>query len=117
MGIEYVAVIAEDHYKAFAKILVTTTLPRDYEMWLRVRDRGNLRAIRERSAVLVEIKISPEELGAYCKRMKRPDFSISTLDRCAREKGIAEGAYPLYAGRPGDAPAVGSLSPMIGPSA
>ena len=38
MGIEYVAVIAEHHYYAF-KILVTTTLPRDYEMWLRVRER------------------------------------------------------------------------------
>jgi hypothetical protein len=90
MGIEYVAVIAEDHYKAF-KILVTTTLPRDYEMWLRVRDRGNLRAITERSAILVEVEVSPEEFGAYCKRMKRPDFSIATLDRCAREKGVAQG--------------------------
>jgi hypothetical protein len=38
MGIEY---IAEDDYKAF-KILVTTTLPRDFEMWLRVRERGKL---------------------------------------------------------------------------
>ena len=93
MSIEYVAVIAEDHYKAF-KILVTTTLPRDYEMWVRVRDRGNLRAIRERAAALVEVEITPEEFGAYCKRMKRPDFSIATLDRCAREKGLAEARVP-----------------------
>ena len=51
MGIEYIAVIAEEDYKAF-KILVTTTLPGDYEMWLRVRDRGKLRAANERSAQL-----------------------------------------------------------------
>jgi hypothetical protein len=34
---EYVAVIAEDDYHAF-KILITTTLPRDFGMWLRVRE-------------------------------------------------------------------------------
>src|ERR1700730_3071452 len=28
---------------------------------------------------------------AYCKDLKRPDFSITTLDRYAREKGIAQG--------------------------
>jgi hypothetical protein len=41
MGIEYVAVIAEEDYHAF-KILVSTPLPREYEMWLRVRERGKL---------------------------------------------------------------------------
>jgi hypothetical protein len=78
MGIEYIAVIAEDDYRAF-KILVSTTLPREYEMWLRVRERGKLRAIRERGSVLVEVEVRPEELGAYCKGVKRPDFSITAL--------------------------------------
>ena len=36
MGIEYVAVIAEEDYHAF-KIIVSTPLPREYDMWLRVR--------------------------------------------------------------------------------
>jgi hypothetical protein len=95
MGIEYIAVIAEDDYHAF-KILVSTTLPREYEMWLRVRERGRLRAIQERGAVFVEVEVCPEEFGAYCKGLKRPDFSITALDRCAREKGLAESRGRLY---------------------
>jgi hypothetical protein len=90
MGIEYMAVIAEDDYKAFT-ILVTTTLPRDYDMWCRVRDRGKVRAVRERAAIITEVEVSPQEFGAYCKGLKRPDFSIAGLDRCAREKAIAQG--------------------------
>jgi hypothetical protein len=90
MGIEYIAVIAEDDYKAF-KILVITTLPRDYEMWWRVRERGKLRAVKERAAVIAEVQLSPQEFGAYCKGLKRPDFSIAALDRCAREKAVAQG--------------------------
>jgi hypothetical protein len=43
MGIEYVAVIVEEDYHAF-KILVSTPLPREYEMWLRVRRRGKLKS-------------------------------------------------------------------------
>jgi hypothetical protein len=102
MGIEYIAVIAEGDYSAF-KILVSTTLPRHYEMWLRVRDRGKLRAMTERDAVLVEVEISPEEFGAYCKGLRRPDFSITALDRCARDKGIAERRGPaLFASRMAD---------------
>jgi hypothetical protein len=98
MGIEYVAVIAEEDYHAF-KILVSTTLPREYEMWLRVRERGKLRAMLERDAVFVEVEVHPEEFGAYCKSLKRPDFSITALDRCARAKGIAEGRKPSDASR------------------
>lgn len=94
MVIEYIAVIAEDDYHAF-KILVSTPLPRDYDMWLRVRERGKLRAIRERGAVFVELEVSPEEFRAYCKGLKRRDFSITGLDRCAREKGLAEDRRPL----------------------
>ena len=90
MGIEYIAVVTEADYCAF-KILVSTPLPRGYEMWLRVRERGKHRAVRERSADIVEVEVRPEEFGAYCKGLKKPDFSISALDRCAREKGIAEG--------------------------
>jgi hypothetical protein len=98
MGIEYIAVIAEDHYRAF-QIIMTTTLPRDYEMWLRVRERGKLRAITERAAVLTEVEVSPQELGAYCKGLKRPDFSIAALDWCAREKAIARGREPAVFAR------------------
>src|ERR1700680_3380726 len=89
MAIEYVASIAEQDYWAF-KILVTTTLPHGYEMWLRVRERGKLRAVSERAADLIEVQISPEEFGAYCKGLRKSDFSIAALDRHAREKGIAQ---------------------------
>ena len=93
MDIEYIAVIAEEDYHAY-KILVSTSLPREYEMWLRVRERGKFRAIQERSAVIVDVAVRPEEFGAYCKSLKRADFSITALDRCARQKGIAEGRTP-----------------------
>jgi|SRR6516164_9760163 hypothetical protein len=89
MGIEYVAVIAEEDYHAF-KIIVSTPLPREYDMWLRVRERGKMRAIQERDAVVVEVEVRPEEFGAYCKGLRRPDFSITALDRCARAKGLGE---------------------------
>jgi hypothetical protein len=88
MGIEYIAAIAEEDYEAF-KIIVTTTLPRDYEMWLRVRERGRMRALQERGIILTEVEVSPKEFDAYCKALKRPDFSLATLDRCAREKPLA----------------------------
>ena len=93
MSIEYIAVIADEDYDAF-KILVSTPLPGEYDMWLRVRERGKLRAMQERDAVCVEVEVRPEEFGAYCKGLKRPDFSIAALDRCARAKGIAEGRMP-----------------------
>jgi len=35
--------------------------------------------------------IAPTEFGAYCRGLKRPDFSIAGLDRCAREKAVAQG--------------------------
>jgi hypothetical protein len=89
MAIEYIAFIAEEDYWAF-KILVTTPLPRDYAMWLRVRERGKLRAIAERTAEVLEVQVSPEEFGAYCKGLKRTDFSITALDRCARDKGFTQ---------------------------
>ena len=91
MAIEYIAFIAEEDYWAF-RILVTTPLPRDYGMWLRVRERGKLRAIEERAADVLEVQIWPEEFGAYCKGLKRTDFSITALDACARQKGIAQAA-------------------------
>jgi hypothetical protein len=96
MGIEYIAVISEEDYHAF-KILVSTTLPREYEMWSRVRERGKLRAMRERDAVFVEVEVRPEEFGSYCKSLRRSDFSITALDRCARAKGIVEGRRPPFA--------------------
>src|SRR6516165_7344356 len=69
MSIEYIAVIADEDYDAF-KILVSTPLPREYDMWLRVRERGKLRAMQERDAVCVEVEVRPEEFGAYCKGLK-----------------------------------------------
>jgi hypothetical protein len=103
MAIEYFAFIAEEDYRAF-QILVLTPLPRDYDMWMRVRDRGKLRAMSERAAAIIEIEITPEEFGAYCKRQARRDFSIAALDACAREKGFAQDR-----GRAFHAAATGSL--------
>jgi hypothetical protein len=93
MGIEYVAIIAEEDYDAF-KMLVSTPLPHEYEMWVRVRERGKLRVVQEKDAVFVEVEVRPEEFGAYCKSLKWPDFSIAAVDGCAREKGIAAGRTP-----------------------
>jgi hypothetical protein len=92
MSIEYVAAIAEDDYRAF-RILVTTELPQDYGMWLRVRERGKLRA-DGRGVSLVQIEVSPEEFGSYCKSQRRPDFSLAALDRCAREKAVMQSQRP-----------------------
>src|SRR5579859_6691696 len=102
MATEYFAFIAEEDYTAF-QILVTTPLPRDYDMWLRVRERGKLRAEIERAARVIEIQITPTEFGAYCKQVTRRDFSIAALDGCARQKGVARGR-----GRAFQATAVGS---------
>jgi|ERR1700678_4323086 hypothetical protein len=93
MGTEYIAFIVEDDYETF-KMIVTTTLPRDYGMWLRVRERGRDRAFRERAAILSEVEVSPEEFRAYCKGLNKPDFSIAALDRCAREKAIGQVQRP-----------------------
>jgi hypothetical protein len=88
MGIEYIAAINEDDYKTF-KMIVTTHLPDDYGMWLRVRERGKLRAFKERRVTFDEVEISPIEFGTYCKALKKPDFSVASLDRCARAKVLA----------------------------
>jgi hypothetical protein len=93
MGNEYIAFIAEDHYETFKGIL-STTLPRDYGMWLRVRERGKDRAFKGRAAIPFEVEVFPKEFGAYCTSLNKPDFSIAALDRCAREKAIAQGLGP-----------------------
>jgi hypothetical protein len=87
MAIEYRAAIAKDDYEAF-RMLVMTTLPGDYGMWLRVRARGKARAFEERGIIFDEVEITPDDFRAYCKNMKNPDFSIATLDRSAREKAL-----------------------------
>ena len=87
MAAEYFAIIAEEDYRAF-QVLVSTPLPREYDMWMRVRDRGKLRAMGERAAAIIDIEITPEEFAAYCKQQRRPDFSIVALDLCARAKGL-----------------------------
>ena len=87
MSIEYSAAIAEKDYDAF-RTLLTTSLPGEYEMWLRVRARGKARALNERKVIFDEIDITPQEFRAYCDRMRKPDFSLATLDRCAREKAL-----------------------------
>lgn len=88
MGIEYIAAINEDHYQAF-RMIVSTDLPSDYAMWLRVRERGKVRAFKERGTISTEIEVSPTEFGIFCKGLKRPDFSIVSLDRCAAAKATA----------------------------
>ena len=45
MSIEYIASISEAEYKMF-RIVMTTELPDDYQMWLRVRERGKLTALQ-----------------------------------------------------------------------
>lgn len=89
MAVEYIAQISEDDYRAF-RIVVSTPLPDDYEMWLRVRERGKLRAFNERGASCIEVEVSPQEFGTFCKAQKRPDFSILSLDRCARAKAVGQ---------------------------
>jgi hypothetical protein len=86
MATEYFAFITKEDCGAL-QILVSTPLPRDYDMWIRVRDRGKLRAMSQCAAAIIEIEITPEEFDAYCKRQVRRDFSIAALDACAREKG------------------------------
>ena len=90
MSIEYIASIAEAEYKMF-RIIMTTELPDDYLMWLRVRERGKLTALTERGASVTEIEVSLIEFAAYCKGLRRMDFSIAALDGCAHEKGLTQG--------------------------
>jgi hypothetical protein len=87
MGVEYVAAIRKHNYKGF-KIIITTGLPSDYDMWLRVRDRAKLRALNEGGKIVTEVFISPLEFARYCRGLKRPDFSIASLDACARAKAL-----------------------------
>ena len=85
MCIEYIAGVKEDDYKTF-KMIISTELPDDYRMWLRVREKGKLRAFKERGVTFDEVEVSPIEFGTYCKALRKPDFSIASLDRCARAK-------------------------------
>jgi hypothetical protein len=89
MNTEYIASIAEADYKMF-RIIMTTPLPDDYETWLRVRERGKLRALMDHGASVTEVEVSLIEFAAYCKGLKKPNFSLGTLDQYAREKGQAE---------------------------
>jgi hypothetical protein len=89
MSIEYIASISEAEYKMF-QIVMTTELPDDYQMWLRVRERGKLTALTERGASVTEIEVSLMEFAAYAKGLKTPNFSIGALDQCARRKAMAK---------------------------
>ena len=86
MAVEYIAHIEEDDYEAFRGIL-GTWLPAEYEMWLRVRDRGRLRLLTDGTAV-EEIAVFPDEFVAFCNKSRHSDFSIYWLDRFAREKAF-----------------------------
>jgi|SRR5580704_6584321 hypothetical protein len=103
MSIEYIAAIAEEDYGVF-KILVSTALPREYDMWLRVRERGKLRAMQEREAVTVEVAVRPEEIGAYCKSLKRPDCKYPPAGPGALVMGPLEAAV-----------GVADAAPIVGP--
>jgi len=89
MGIKYFAAVSKQHYESF-KMILTTPLPGDYDMWLRVRERGKCRALLERGTVLREIEVSPIEFGNYFRGLKRCDFSIASLDECARTKATGQ---------------------------
>ena len=89
MGIKYIAAVSKEHYESF-KMILTTPLPGDYDMWLRVRERGKFRALLERGTAVREIEVSPIEFGNYCRGLKQRDFSIASLDECARAKAIAQ---------------------------
>jgi len=88
MGVEYIAAIAKDDYETF-KTVLTTELPRDYETWLRVRERGKLRALKEGAANVIEVEVTP---GEFVDWLERPDFSIGSLDLYALEKAASGGA-------------------------
>jgi hypothetical protein len=93
MSTEYIASITEADYKGF-RIIMTTGLPDDYEMWLRVRERGKRSALTERGASVTEVEVSLTEFAAYCKGMRRPNFSIGALDQYARKKAMTEAQQP-----------------------
>ena len=88
MAVEYLAKIAEEDYEAF-KALMGNLLPAEYEMWLRVRARGRLRASEEGLVTVKEIEVHPDEFKTFCGEMARPDFGIYRLDMFAREKARA----------------------------
>ncbi len=88
MAVEYLAKIAEEDYEAF-RVLIGDFQPAEYEMWLRVRARGRLRASKEGLVTVKEIEVHPDEFKASCGDMARPDFSIYRLDMFAREKARA----------------------------
>ena len=93
MSIEYIASISEAEYKMF-RIVMTTELPDDYQMWLRVRERGKLTALTEHGTSVTEIEVSLVEFAAYAKGLKNPNFSIGALDQCARRKAMAKARAP-----------------------
>jgi hypothetical protein len=84
VAVEYIAHIEEDDYEAFRGIL-GAWLPGEYQMWLRVRDRGRLRLLTDGIAV-EEITVFPDEFIAFCNKSKRSDLGIYWLDSFAREK-------------------------------
>jgi hypothetical protein len=88
VAVVYLAAIGEEDYEAF-RALLGNLLPAEYEMWLRVRARGRLRASEEGLVTVKEIDVHPDEFKASCGEMARPDFSIHRLDIFAREKARA----------------------------
>jgi hypothetical protein len=91
VSIEYIAAVRVDDYEAF-KLLMTIGLPSEHEMWLRVKERGNLRAFKEGGAICTEVEVSRNEFNAYCPALKRPDRTIGKAAREAEEEaGRARG--------------------------
>ena len=88
MAVVYLAAIAEEDYEAF-KALMGNLLPAEYEMWLRVRARGRLRASEEGLVKVKEIEVHPDEFKTFCDKMEGIDFGIYRLDMFAREKARA----------------------------
>jgi hypothetical protein len=89
VGIEYMAAIRKDDYHVF-RLIITTELPAKYEVWLQIVKRRKLKAFQERGITVHDIEISPIEFGNRCKKMESADFSITSLDQCARAKALAQ---------------------------
>jgi hypothetical protein len=47
----------------------------------------------------VEVEVYAHEFEAYCKGLRRPNFSIAALDQYAREKAIAHRREPAAPAR------------------
>jgi hypothetical protein len=84
--VEYMAYIEEDDYEAFRGIL-GGWLPAEYEMWLRVRDRGRLRLLTDGAAV-EEITVFRSSWRFAISRDGQTSASTGSIALRARKRGM-----------------------------